>query len=277
MGAPALSSTEEDSSLTPAKAEEWPAFTVVQGLVGILIRPRATFEAMRHARRTHWWLVLVLMAAATALLIYATAQARANLFTGVVPLEGLEPPAGIEAPQGVGPSSSTSILATILPAIMGIAGVVIGYIVCVVVIFGMGLAMGGKATFKQLLPVAVWSTLPLVVRKVIQAAASLVTGRMAVAGFSGLFTMAERVSMPLLYTLLEQLDVYLVWNLVLLGIGVATTSRLKASKAVVIVLTYLAVAAGLLLASNAAYSVLSELLGANLRMPGLMGPPGRRG
>jgi hypothetical protein len=259
--------------------EERPSLPPLHALRGTLFRPRATFETMRHARRTHWWLVLILMLAATTLLSYATVTVRMNMFRGAAFPEGFTPPDQAQMPEGAEMQSagaSSSVTSILLPAAAGVAGAFFGYLVSSVVIFGMSLVMGGKAEFKQVFPVAVWATLPLVVRKLVHAIVTLVTGKTIVAGFSGVLTMAEAASVPFLYALLGQFDVYLVWSLLLLGIGTAVTSKLSRGKSAAVVLTYLAVAAGLLLASNWANSVLADLFGTNLGMPGMMGPMRRR-
>ncbi len=259
--------------------EERPSLSPLHVLRGTLFRPRATFETMRHARRTHWWLVLILMLAATTLLSYATVTVRMNMFRGAAFPEGFTPPDQAQMPEGAEVQSagaSSSVTSILLPAATGVAGAFFGYLISSVVIFGMSLVMGGKAEFKQVFPVAVWATLPLVVRKLVHATVTLVTGKTIVAGFSGVLTMAEAASVPFLYTLLGQFDVYLVWSLLLLGIGTAVTSKLSRGKSAAVVLTYLAVAAGLLLASNWANSVLADLFGTNLGMPGMMGPMRRR-
>ena len=265
----------------PATAETTgqPSLNPLRLLVGIFIRPRATFDKMRSTGRTYWWLVFVLMIAAVALLTYATETVRASMLQGFAFPEGFTPPdpsmmpEGTEMPAAASSSSTASILYTITT---GVVGAFFGYLVSAFVIFGLGLVMGGKADLNHIFPVAVWATLPLVLRKFVHAVVSLVTGKTIVAGFSGIFTMGEAASTSWLYILLGQFDVYLVWSLLLLGIGVTVTSRLSKGKSAVIVLVYLAIGAGLLLASNWASTVLADLLGTNMRMPGMMGP-GRRG
>jgi hypothetical protein len=277
--------TERGTEPIPVGTGERPSLSPLHALRGTLFRPRATFETMRNARRTHWWLVLVLMLAATTLLSYATVTVRMNMFRGAAFPEGFTPPAqaqlpeGMEMPEGTempSTGASSSMVSILLPAATGVAGAFFGYLVSSVVIFGMSLVMGGKAEFKQIFPVAVWATLPLVVRKLVHATVTLVTGKTIVEGFSGVLTMAEAASVPFLYVLLGQFDVYLVWSLLLLGIGTGVTSKLSRGKSTVVVLTYLAVAVGLLLASNWANSALADLFGTNLGMPGMMGPMRRR-
>lgn len=278
---------------TPVDTEEAPRLSPLRLLAGILVRPRATFEKMRHAKRKHWWVVLVLMIAVTALLAYATVTAQMNRFQGAGSPEGFTPPAQGDMPEGFTPptggeggqqqfagpsatSGSSTAVSILVTTGTGVVRALLGYLICAIVVFGVGLVMGGKGEFKQLFPVAAWATLPLVVRKLVHTVVTLVAGKTIVAGLGGVLTWAESASLPLVYTLLGQVDFYLIWSLVLLGIGVAVTSKLSRGKSAVVVIVYLLIAAGLLLVSNLAASALSDLFGTNVRIPGLMGPGPRR-
>jgi hypothetical protein len=276
----------------PVGTEEAPRLSPLRVLTGILIRPRATFEKMYLAKRKYWWVVLVLMIAVTALLAYATVTAQRNRFQGAGFPEGFTPPAQGNLPEGFTPptggetaqqsagssarSGSLTVVSILVTTGTGVLRALLGYLMCAIVVFGVGLVMGGKGEFKQLFPVAAWSTLPLVLRKLVHAVVTLVAGKTVVAGLGGMLTWTESASLPLVYTLLGQFDFYLMWSLVLLGIGVAVTSKLSRGKSAVVVFVYLLIAAGLLLASSLATSALSDLLGTNLRLPGMM-RPGRRG
>jgi hypothetical protein len=245
-------------------------------LFGILIRPRVTFEALREAKRRHAWLVVILMIIATTLLAAANYSLRAAALANFTPPEGFTTPDGAtvspEDAQQMAATAASPVFLVVFPVIGGTVGVLLGYGFSTVVVFGLSLLMGGKATFGQLLPVAIWSTLPLVLRKIVHAAVTLISGRAVAAGFSGLLTFSEAASMPLLSTLLSQFDVYLLWSLILLGVGVAVTARVSRGKAVIIVATYVLLVVGLMAAGSAISSGLANLFGG-----GAAGPGGARG
>ncbi len=255
-----------------------PPLTPWSALAGMLIRPRATFERMREGGRSYWWLMLAVTVVAAALLAYATTSVRMAAFQSFSAGAG-SAATGTTAVQGSGPAASgasSSVTAILVSAGVGVVGVLAGYVVCTVVVLGVGLAMGGSASFKHIFPVAVWASLPLALRDVVHAATTLVSGKTVSAGFSGLFTASEAASLPVLNTLAGQFDIYLLWSLLLLGIGIVVMTKLSKGKSAVVVLVYVVAAAGLLLASNWAMSALSGLLGTNLRVPGLMNGGGVR-
>lgn len=257
---------------------ELPPLTPWSLLVGILIHPRATFDRLRAARRSHWWLVVVLMAGALALYTYASIQAQTSFasarFSGdFTPPEGFTLPDGAQLPEGVVVAGSTgaSSLTSWVPLATGLLGALAGYLLCAVLIFGLGLVMGGKATFRQAFAIAVWSTLPLVLRRLVQGVVMLISGSPIAGGFSGLLTTAESLDMGMLVLLLQQFDVYLLWSLLLLATGVMVTSKVSGGKALMVVGVYVVVTAGLLVAANAASSAISGLLGTNVGLPGIGG------
>jgi hypothetical protein len=278
-------------SATPPEVQEKPRVNPLHVLAGVLIHPRAAFERMRDTGRTHWWLVLVLALAVGLAGAYASTTTRGVAFQAQTPsagvpaggaaiaggMPGMPPGQGGAFPAGqsggtqsVQPSAGAafSVVAIGLSTFSSVAGALVGYLVCATVVFAMLLIVGGKTSFRQIFPVAVWSSLPLIVRQLVHAVVTLVTGRPSVAGFRGLLTTAELASMPLVGSLLGQFDIYLLWNLVLLGIGVAVTAKLSRGKSVAVVLAYVVVAAGLLILLSLGGQFIGQLLGVQIGLPG---------
>lgn len=285
------------AEVPPSEVHEEPRVSPLSILTGVLIRPRATFERMREGR-THWWLVPVLVLVVGLAAAYASTTTRSLAFgagmpaledssSAGVPAGGMAMPGGMPGmPPGQGgmlsagqstdtqtaqPSASMTLpVVTIgLSTLSSVIGALAGYLVCATVVFAMLLIVGGKASFRQIFPVAVWSSLPLVIRQLVHAVVTLITGRPAVGGFRGLLTTAELASMPLLGTVLGQFDLYLIWNLVLLGIGVAVTAKLSRGKSAVVVLAYVIIAAGLSILLSLGGQFAGQLLGTQIGLPGL--------
>jgi hypothetical protein len=238
-------------------------------LSGVIIRPRATFERLREAKRAHWWLVFILTMVSAILLAAATSAAQASMMQGFTPPEGME---GVEMPAAA--VQSSPILTIAGTALGSIVSTLAGYLLIVLVVFAFGLVLGGKATFKQVVNVSIWTTLPYAVRGLVQAIASFVTGNVAVSGLSGVLTTMESASLPLLATVLGKIDVYTIWSLVLLTIGVSVLYKLSKGKTLIIVISYVVIALGLTLALNAAISAISSLFGGGNGGNGGPGGPG---
>jgi hypothetical protein len=257
-------STEMGLSQDDNAANAEAKLTPFRTLIGVIVRPRATFEKLRDAKRGYWWLVFTLAAVATILLAIATSAAQASMFQNFVPPEGAEMPANF--------AQTASTLALVGGIVGGVISTLVGYFFLTLIVFGSGLILGGKATFKQVFTMSVWTTLPYVVRTLVQAAASLVTGALPAPGLSGMLTTAETLSMPVLAALLTRIDVYTLWSLVLLAIGVGVVYRLSRGKTLIIVAIYVAISLGLVLASTAALSGIQ-----NMFSGGGAGGPGGRG
>jgi hypothetical protein len=106
-----------------------------------------------------------------------------------------------------------------------------------VLVLVIGLLLGGRASFKQVFRMGVWTTLPFVVRNAVQLIAIAATGRIPFSGLAGLAFNAGEVS-RVAVTILSQLDIYLLWSLVLLGVGVAATTQLSRLKSAGVALGY---------------------------------------
>lgn len=270
-----------------------------QVLKGIIVQPRATFTRLRNAERGHWWLVLLLNIIAISLLSFATTKAQNTGFQsfalpaegfasqegGFAPREGgfargegrLIPPAATESVNGQtatpvdNASQSSTLLSDAVPIVSSVGGVVVGYLFCSFVVFSMSFVLGGKATYGQVFRLAAWASLPLAFRKLVQAIASLLTRGIPAPGISAVMTSQEALDMPTLHTLLVHLDIYLIWSMVLLGVGTAVTSRLNKGKSATVVIVYLVLAAGVILGLVAASGALDELFGGQFNLNVLTG------
>lgn len=247
---------------------------VLNVLIGILIRPSATFKSLREMRQSYWWLAFLITVAA--LLLYTAVSA--SVTSRMMP--SFTPPAGAitagdtisAAPQVAQPSSS--FIMVVIPLAAGIGTILLGYAFRSLVAFGASLVMGGHSTFKQTFRMAVWTTLPLAIRHLIQSIAVTATQGRIISGLSGVMTMLETRNLPFLSTLLGQIDFYTVWSLVLLGIGISVTTRLGKGKSAIAVLMYVAVCVAGFLIFYLAGNALGGL-GGGLQGPGMIrGPRG---
>lgn len=239
-------------------------------LAGVIIRPRQTFVSLRESRRGYWWVVFVITILALALLTYSTTsiqmKARQNLM----------PPEGMEIPEGATAGSASMLLVLFMALAGGILGTLVKYLLGTSLIFALGFVFGGKASFKQMFRVVVWSTLPIVIRYLVQAFASLATGSPPVAGLSAAMTPMESMNLPVLSSLLGAVDIYLIWSMILLGIGISAITRLSKGKTALIVVLYVLIAAAALIGLTWAGQAINNLLG-NSTGGGAGGGPGPGG
>jgi Yip1 domain len=257
--------------------------------MGTILHPAATFKQLGASKRGYWWLIF----AATALTVVvvtlaaSSVQSRAlSSFSGRAPggnfgaatgSNGAAPRnGGANAAGGSGARSGnfgagTGATGTVtapspllligLPLAGGLVVTVLDYVVRALLVFLMSMLLGGKVAFKQIFPVAAWTTLPAAIRRIVEAIAVFATGGQVAAGFSAALTAAEVRSLPLVNLLLGYVDMYTVWSLLLLGIGAAIAGKLSKGKAAATVGVYIGVSIVGILVFYAVSSAVTSALG----------------
>ncbi len=253
------------------QTEQQPEDLTILGLLtGVIIRPRRTFVSLREAKQGHWWIVFVITILTLALLTFSTTSIQMKSMQNFMPPEGVEIPE--EAAAAAAPTSMLLVFS--MGLIGGVIGTLVKYLLSTSLIFGLGFVFGGKTTFKQMFRMVVWTTLPVAIRYLVQAIASLITGNPPVAGLSAAMTTMESMSMPILSSMLGQIDAYLVWSMILLGIGVSATTKLSKGKTALLVCIYLLIVGGILMGlSWAGQAITSQFTGGGGSGPGRGGGP----
>jgi hypothetical protein len=226
-------------------------------LWGMIVRPRATLEYLNeHGGRT--WLAPVLLAVLLAILPVVVAgpitarQAREAAIAIQEQMGEQWEEAEMSAEQQdqmdqIMSITASPLITVIFPAALGVVGLVIGWLVWGGVLHLAGVMLGGRSTFGQMFRAVTWTWLPYVLRGLLQTVFILVSGQLiANPGLSGLVQdtrpVSEMVFAPpspsqmILVAFLSRVDLFLVWNLVLLATGVMVTARLSRRKAVVVTL-----------------------------------------
>ena len=250
----------------PTPAAQAAELTPVGALTGVLLWPRRTFERLREAERGHWWLVFVLALIVLVFNTVATVPVQVAVQQAVFEEQmgqlGDLPPeqqAQIEQTQRI--FSSTAMLSAI-GTLTGIVGLVLGYAVRAGVLFLLGLALGGHASFKQVWRMAVWATLPLVIGNLVGAVVVLATGQFPAAGLTYIYTDAELASVsPIVQSILGSIDLYVVWSLVLIAVGMAATARLSRAKSAGVAAAFWLLGTGLSAALAAAGQAVARAFG----------------
>jgi hypothetical protein len=227
-------------------SEQW---GILRLLWGIIARPRATLEHLREHGPHTWWVPALLAVLLVVLPILVAApiaveQAREAI---LATREQLEERQGMELSaeqQAQMESMATSpLIIVVFPATLGVMGRVVGWLAWAGALYLTGVALGGRSTFGQMFRMVVWTWLPYALRGLLQTVYTLTSGQLiANPGLSGLVQdnrpVAEVIAAPpslnqmLLVTLLSKVDLFLVWNLILLVIGVRAVTRLPWRKAI---------------------------------------------
>jgi hypothetical protein len=115
------------------------------------------------------------------------------------------------------------------------------------VLYFLGLVAGGEASFAQSFAILTWSWLPYSLRNLVMAAYVTYSGKLLNPGLSSLVATGDQAkdAANWLYGLLSQVDLFYLWHLILVIVGLVAVGRLSKTKATVVGLIYLAVSTAL--------------------------------
>ncbi|MBL7066045.1 MAG: YIP1 family protein [Anaerolineae bacterium] len=225
-------------------------------LWGMIVRPRATLEYLREHWGRAWWLpaLLTVILVTAPVVVAAPITARQSREAVAAAQEqwgeqrGMEMSAEEQAQMEQAMSIASSPLITVVfPAVGGVVVLAVGWLVWAGALYLAGMALGGRSTFGQMFRMVVWAWLPYTLRGLLQTVYILASGQIiANPGLSGLVQETRPISeivvappglgQTLLVACLSRIDLFLFWNLALLMIGVAVTTRLPRRKAVLVTL-----------------------------------------
>jgi hypothetical protein len=219
---------------------------------GMIARPRRTLEFLREHKSRGWlWIALLSMLLAV-LLIAVSAPISARLSQEQIRQQfeargenlGEIPP---EAQARAMQFASNPLFTLVIPALGGVAVLWIAWLVWAGALHLVGTMVGGNNSFGQMFRAVVWSWVPLLLRSMLQVVYVVATGELIKnPGLSGLASGPEPVpgefvappgtGQLALQSLLGQIDLFQIWNFILLVIVVIATARLSRRKAFVITL-----------------------------------------
>jgi hypothetical protein len=224
-------------------------------LWGMIVRPRVTLEYLGEYGRRTWWLPALLALLLVVLPVLAAAPHRAQQQREAVAAiqeqqsEQREMTAREQEQMEQAMNIAASpFITTVFPAVAGVAGAVVGWLVWAGALYLGSMALGGRSSFGQMFRMVIWTWLPYALRGLLQIIYILVSGQIiANPGLSGFVVdnrapVEEMVVAPpsmgqmLLAGLLGRVDLFLFWNLILLVLGVMVATRLPRRKAVVVTL-----------------------------------------
>jgi hypothetical protein len=208
--------------------------------IGMMDRPVEAMSAAAQRPRS-WWLPALLLLLSTSLLLwvsapYAVPQANDRADQVLQSMAGrLSPEQLDQARQSRRPMTTTSYLlmglgrAAVLGALGWVARGALAH-------FG-SMAMGGSSTWGPTFATVAWSMLPFFVRDLLQTAYLLLRKQLIEhAGLSFLVASGDwlRDSRNMLYAALGRADLFVIWHLVLLALGLSIATKVSRGKAAVL-------------------------------------------
>lgn len=237
-------------------------------LFSFIIHPRRVFEQMASEARPAWLLPMLLLSLAVLLNVVVTGfmKGRAMALGEVTyppdwqywsPTMQNNYMQGIQATQG-------HAFRYYIPALTGLAGLWLGWPILSGLLHLLSTLLGGRGTQASTLNVVAWSSLPFALRDGLRAIYMLIVKHALVSpGLSG-FISSTQGAAGFASNLLKHVDLFLVWYVLLLVIGMTIFDSLTKTKAWVTVLVVILVS---LLAQAGISTLLAGMSGSVISQP----------
>jgi hypothetical protein len=162
-------------------------------------------------------------------------------------------------------STQGPVFIYVLPGIASLLGVWFGWLILGGIVHLVTTLLGGRGSTAISMNIVAWASLPLVVRELVQIVYMLIEKKLiANPGLSGFIVAGESGMVLFLYHLVSMIDIYLIWQILLIILGVRLSTGLTKTKATIGVLISILVI--LLLRSGLSY-LISSLNSLNITRP----------
>ncbi len=228
-----------------------PRYNFFRLLWGMVRRPRSTLEYLRETGGKSWMIMALLSVLTAVLLVVVIAPISAQIALETFQAQ-IESQPGIaaqgldtETEERISQFTSNPMITVVMPSVAGLASMFLGWLIWAGALHLLSVMVGGDSHFGMMWRAVVWSSIPFALRNLLQMIYVQSTGELiANPGLSGLVSQERSVSEMIaappsagwlaLQTLLAQIDLFTIWNLVLLVMSVMVMSRLARRKAILI-------------------------------------------
>jgi hypothetical protein len=212
-------------------------------LWGVIVRPRATFEELREHGGLSWLWPALVLALLGVIAIIVTSPITQRLQIEQMERQGIDVSA--DQFQQLQAITTNPLITIVLPGVMSLISLAIGFAIQAAVWHFASLALGGQSRFGAMFRAGVWAiALPGALRTLVTMMATAATGTIRVGGLSALVPTPEGQVVPTepalgaLYAFLGGIDVFWVWAMVLSVIAVAATAHFSLRKGLLVAFGY---------------------------------------
>ncbi len=207
----------------------------------VLFRPRQVFKQIMDQAAGVWLTPLLILSLTTVgrVLINGWLKQAAAASGNVTLPPGFEyysPEQQAQFQQAM-QATSGPVFVYVFPVITGLLGVWVGWLLVSGLVRLMLTMLGGRGDSGSTINLVAWASLPFAVRDLVRLASMLVTRQMLQApGLEGFAPLEPTKWHAYLAAFLALVDIYVLWQIVLLVIGVRASSSLSGGKAWIAVL-----------------------------------------
>ncbi len=220
-----------------------------QLLVSIIDRPAATMSYVGKKPGWAWVTPAFLVLVGLVVFSVVTAPLASELAARQVQQQMVSmPPEQAEQMADLSERLTSPPMVAGLSIVGGLVTLAVMWLVWAGVLYFLGLVAGGEASFAQSFALLAWSWIPYSVRHLTQAAYIAYSGQLILnQGLSFLVATGDQTkdATNWLYGLLSQFDLFYLWHLILVVVGLAAVGRFSKTKATIVGLIYLAVTTAL--------------------------------
>jgi hypothetical protein len=215
---------------------EKPKKLLFNWIPGLIIRPKATFNQIGKVANGVWLTPLFLFSLTTLGRTLVQGWLRQlSASTGQINLppefQYYSPEQQAQMLQAL-ESTSSPVFIYVLPAILGLAGVWLGWLIVSGLLHFVLTLLGGRGDTSVSLNLVAWASIPFAIRDLVRIVAMLITREpITAAGISGFAPAGDSMGLIYLVELMKLLDIYLLWHIALLVLGVYAAAKLASSKA----------------------------------------------
>lgn len=216
------------------EVEEKPKKFLPNLLIQILIQPKKTLDKIVEKQHAVWItpLLVLMISGLVLVLVSAPLLGQASQPAGQPEMYEYYSPEQQEQYQNAVNMGASPVVTVIFPLVGKFLGIWVGWILLGSILHLSLTLNGSRSNNRSALNVVAWASVPFILRDIIQIIAILVT-RQAIQnpGLSGFMAEGSTGFLSFVAVLLSFIDLYLIWQIVLIGMGARRISGLKSSKA----------------------------------------------
>lgn len=206
-------------------------------VIGVLIRPRQTLARIAAQSGSVWFTPLMILTITTLLAVVVAGPIKKEAaMSGPLDLpENFQYYSPEDQAQFLQAMEATrsNVFIYGFPALTGVAGVWVGWLVVGGLVHLVLTMLGGRGMTGSAMNLVAWSSLPFAVRDIVRIVAMLVTHRLIVhPGISGFAPPGDEGLSLYLAGLFALFDIYVIWHILLLVIGVRTANGISRGRAI---------------------------------------------
>jgi hypothetical protein len=216
------------------EVEQKPRKFVAQWFLPILFKPRKTLNEIAEKEHAVWIAPLVVLMVTSLILVLISSPlvGQSSQPAGQPEMFEYYSPEQQEQYQNAVNMGASPVVTVVFPFVGKILGIWVGWLLLGSILH-LSLTMNGsRSSNRSALNIVAWSSVPFILRDIVQIIAILITRRLIQQpGLSGFIAEDATGFSAFLAALLAFFDLYLIWQIVLIGIGATKISGLKIGKA----------------------------------------------